>query len=170
MKLLQSLRRSKTLTSRTIPLRLTVSNGTFCISTPSNKYDQVFGPAWQANGQDKIILDVYNNLATFGQTILWGWRVNLFCQPEDQSLWRMCSPSGYGLYAYEWDTVCEDGRCPCKTRDADGECNGQGNDGIVNDPKKSYINIMFCDTFFTKPSLEERLNWEKQGLRLRNTI
>lgn len=54
-----------------------------------------------------------------------------------------------------------DGRCPCRTRDADGECSGKANAGIVDDPKESYINIMFCNTFFTKPSLEERLNWGK---------
>jgi hypothetical protein len=102
----------------------------------------VFGPGFQTENRAKEVLNVYNKMATFGRTPLWGWRVNAFCQSEDQDLMRWCDPLGdRGVVAYEWDTFC--------------------GGGDANDPVSSYINIMFCDNFFAKNSLDFAIEWGK---------
>lgn len=119
---------------------------------------QVFGPGFQTDGKGYKVLSVYDNMATFGRAFLWGWRVNAFCEPEDQNLFDICKR---GAVAYQWDTLCKDGRCPCSSRDAKGNCNAKGDKGIVKDPDKSYINIMFCNGFFAYPSLDEVIKYGK---------
>jgi hypothetical protein len=116
-----------------------------------------FGPAFQTADKGYKILSVYNNMATFGRNFFWGWRVNVFCEPEDKDLWRMCNTA----HAYEWDTYCPDGRCPCSTRDKNDQCAGHGADGINKDPEKSYINIMLCERWFKEKSLQEIINDNK---------
>ncbi|KAF2271694.1 uncharacterized protein EI97DRAFT_349320, partial [Westerdykella ornata] len=80
------------------------------------------------------IVNVYKNVASFGEG-WFGWRVNAFCQPLDKEpdFPGDCNPN---TFAYQWDTLCENGRCE-----------------INRDMDNSYINIMFCDLFFTLPEL-----------------
>jgi hypothetical protein len=124
----------------------------------------VFGPVFQTANMDYKVLSVYNNIGTFDRARLWwGWRVNIFCPSEDQGLFRECNPAGNtGVAAYEWDTLCKDGRCPCDTRNEEGKCNA---DGIKNDPKKSYVNVVLCDFFFNLPTLDSLIESgkSKQG-------
>lgn len=118
-----------------------------------------FGPNMQTEGMGYKILSVYNNLGSFGRTYLWGWRVNAFCPSQDQDLWRGCSG---GNVAFQWDTLCKDGRCPCKERNPDGSCKFiNEKDWINRDPDNSYINIQFCDSFFGMSSLDEVVNTGK---------
>lgn len=112
-----------------------------------------FGPNIQTEGMGYKILSVYNNLGSFGRNFFWGWRVNVFCPSQDKDLWRSCGPN---VMAFQWDTLCKDGRCPCKERNEDGTCKRVDNDNWINpDPDKSYVNIQLCDGFFRTPSLDE---------------
>jgi hypothetical protein len=107
----------------------------------------------QTEGVGYKILSVYNNLGSFGRNFFWGWRVNAFCPSADQDLWRSCPK---GAVAFQWDTLCKDGRCPCNQRDADGNCKFVDRENWINrDPENSYINVQFCDSFFGFPSLDE---------------
>lgn len=114
----------------------------------------------QTDGMGYKILSVYNNLGSFGRNFFWGWRVNVFCPSEDEKLHRGCEG---GTSAFQWDTICKDGRCPCDTRDADGNCNKHGDDGFKRDPDKSTINIQFCPIFFAYPSLKEAMDKGKNA-------
>ncbi|KAF2728857.1 hypothetical protein EJ04DRAFT_503396 [Polyplosphaeria fusca] len=98
------------------------------------------------------ILSVYNNLGSFGRNFFWGWRVNAFCPSEDANLWRLCDA---GHVAFQWDTMCKDGRCPCAARNDDGSCKQEGDNKIDRNPDDSYINIQFCPSFFQYSSLKE---------------
>ncbi|KAH3942521.1 hypothetical protein HBI56_175200 [Parastagonospora nodorum] len=117
-----------------------------------------FGPNMQTEGAGYKILNVYNNAATYGQTLLWGWRVNAFCPPADKDLLRSCTP---GTVAFQWNTLCADGRCVCDTRDSNGKCNKR--DQWNNDPDKSYINIQFCDDFFKQQTLQQTIDAGKNA-------
>jgi hypothetical protein len=113
----------------------------------------------QTEGMGYKILSVYNNLGSFGRNFFWGWRVNAFCPSQDQDLWRKCEG---GNVAFQWDTLCKDGRCPCKERDEKGDCKKVDDaNWIIRDPDNSYINIQFCDGFFGMPSLDEVVNTGK---------
>jgi hypothetical protein len=114
-----------------------------------------FGPNMQTEGMGYKILSVYNNLGSFGRNFFWGWRVNAFCPSQDQDLWRSCG----GNIAFQWDTLCRDGRCPCKERNPDGSCKfiDEAN-WIKRDPEKSYISIQFCDGFFSAATLDEAID------------
>jgi hypothetical protein len=112
----------------------------------------------QTEGAGYKILNVYNNAATYGQTLLWGWRVNAFCPPADKDLLRSCTP---GTVAFQWNTLCADGRCVCDTRDSNGKCNKR--DQWNNDPDKSYINIQFCDDFFKQQTLQQTIDAGKNA-------
>ncbi|PSN67822.1 hypothetical protein BS50DRAFT_665225 [Corynespora cassiicola Philippines] len=114
-----------------------------------------FGPNMQTEGTDYKILSVYNNLGSFGRNFFWGWRVNAFCPSQDQNLWRSCG----GAVAFQWDTLCKDGRCPCNEREPNGACKFVDDKNWINrDADKSYINIQFCDGFFSAASLDEVVN------------
>lgn len=105
-----------------------------------------FGPSMQTEGAGYKILKLYDNISSFGTTFFWGWRVNIFCPSQDQDLWRSCKE---GHFAFEWDTLCQDGRCPCKVRNDDGSCKKVDDlNWSVQDPYNSYINIQFCDKFW----------------------
>ncbi|KAF1994058.1 hypothetical protein P154DRAFT_586974 [Amniculicola lignicola CBS 123094] len=111
-----------------------------------------FGPNMQTEGMGYKIISVYDNLGSFGRAFLWGWRVNAFCPSQDQNLWRSCN----GAIAFQWDTLCKDGRCPCKERKPDGSCKYIDDANWINrDPENSYINIQFCDGFFSADTLDE---------------
>ena len=121
-----------------------------------------FGPNMQTEGMRYKILSVYNNLGSFRRSYFWGRRVNVFCPSQDQDLWRSCDPN----VAFQWDTLCKDGRCPCKERKPDGRCECIDKENwIARDPDSSYINIQFCDQFFSAATLDEVVDKRKGASR-----
>jgi hypothetical protein len=82
--------------------------------------------------------------------------VNAFCPSEDKNLWNNCKS---GAAAFEWDTLCRDGRCPCSERNSDQSCKRtNATNWIYSDAVKSYTNIQFCDGFFQLPTLDKVLD------------
>jgi hypothetical protein len=83
---------------------------------------------------------------------------NAFCPSQDKDLWRRCLP---GAVAFEWDTLCKDGKCPCAQHNSDDSCKRTNDTNwISRDPDKSMVNIQFCDGFFKLPTLDDVI---KQG-------